>query len=418
MKVLVLGADGFVGRHIDADLRGAGHTVVRGTRRPTAPTDICIDFREDHTPEKWLPHLVGTGIDAVVNAVGILGEKQKGDFERIHHRAPAALFAACSACGIKHNVQISALGAEGEETPYLASKAAADRALLAHCPAGVVLRPWLIFGADGRSSRYFLSLASLPLTLLPGGGRQMVQPIHIDDLCRLIRHVLEHGDPASSTIAVVGGEATSYQNMLATYRRCMGYAPALELSIPAPIMSIVARLGDWVATSVFNSATWTMLQKGNTASVDATSRLPGAPPRPLAAFTSGDQALALREQATARWRGPLLRGLIAFLWFWSAAVSLLWPDTGLQLLAPFGAEGSIALGILIGAATLDAAFGALTLARPCARLWLAQSVVIAGYSLLIALRLPEYLIHPFAPVIKNLVIMGVLFLLWSEEQPS
>lgn len=417
MKVLVLGADGFVGRHVEAELRRAGHTVVRGTRRPRSGADIAIDYRHDLTPEVWLPRLVGAGVDAVINAVGILGETQAGDFERIHHRAPVALFAACAACGIKRVVQISALGAEGEETPYLASKAAADRALLQLNPEGVVLRPSLIFGADGRSSRYFLRLASLPLTVLPAGGGQMVQPIHIDDLSRLARHAVEHGSPAAPCVAVVGGTAVSYRAMLATYRRAMGHAPALEINVPAALMRMVARLGDLLTASLFNSTTWTMLEKGSTAAVDATHRLLGTPPRPLTAFVGGDQALALREQSAASWRLPLLRGLIAFLWLWSAAVSVLWPDTGLRLLAPFGLHGNPAVAAVVCAAALDAAFGILTLVRPSARLWLAQGFVVVGYSLLIGLRLPEFLIHPFAPVTKNLVILTVLFLLWSEETP-
>lgn len=418
MRVLLLGADGFVGHHVEAELRSAGHTVVRGTRRPASETDIAIDFRRDTKPEVWRARLDGAGIDAVVNAVGILNETRAGDFELIHHRAPAALFAACAACGIRRIVQISALGAEGEETHYLASKAAGDRALLAHAPAGVVLRPSLIFGADGRSSRSFLRLASLPLTLLPGNGQQRVQPIHIDDLSRIVRRAIEHGSPAGATIAVPGADPVSYRDMLASYRRAMGYAPALQISVAAPLMAAAAWLGDRFAGSLFNRATWIMLQKGSTASPAAALQLLGRPLRPLTSFIAGDKALALRETSAASWRAPLLRGLVAFLWLWSAAVSLLWPDTGLRLLEAFGAHGGTALALLGAASALDAALGILTLARPSARLWLAQGIVIVAYTLLIAWHLPEFLIHPFAPIVKNLFVIGALFLLWSEEKPQ
>lgn len=414
MEILLCGADGFLGRHFEAALLAAGHRVRRGVRRPSRPGDIVIDYRRDLGQDAWLPRL--EGVDAVINAVGILNERQPQDFERIHHRAPAALFAACAQRGIGRVIQVSALGAERRNTPYLASKAAADDCLLAACPDGVVVRPSLVFGPGGASSRFFLALASLPLTPLPGRGGQILRPIHIDDLAELVVRLLAAPRPASGIVPAVGGEAASYRNLLAAYRQGMGFAPALAVATPACLMSAAAALGSLIPASLLNRATWSMLQAGNSAEPAATAAVLGRPPRGPAAFIAGNEAGTLRQRALAAWRPPLLRFVLAFVWLWSAAVSLLWPATGFGLLAPFGLAGAGAVVVLAGASLLDATLGVLTLLAPGRRLWLAQMGLIAVYSLLIALRLPDLFFHPFAPVVKNLVILAILFILWAEEE--
>ena len=65
MRILVCGGTGFIGRHIVDSLKQAGHEPVQRSRR-TAP----LDFSKALTAEAWLPHLAG--IDAVINAVGVL----------------------------------------------------------------------------------------------------------------------------------------------------------------------------------------------------------------------------------------------------------------------------------------------------------------------------------------------------------
>ena len=188
MKILVCGANGFVGRAIAERLEREGHAVVRGVRRPLNPGEMAVDYMQDLTPEQWLAKL--DGIEAVVNAVGILVENSGQTFANIHTKAPIALFTACRMRGIKRIVQISALHAESRQTPYFASKCAADNFLLAEAAHAHVLRPSLIYGDKGASARMFRMTASLPLHLLPAGGRQRFRPLHIDDLAELITRII------------------------------------------------------------------------------------------------------------------------------------------------------------------------------------------------------------------------------------
>ena len=67
---------------------------------------------------------------------------------------------------------------------------------------------------------------------------------------------------------------------------------------------------------------------------------------------------------------------------------------------------------------LDVFFGILcfTKFRNYRFLWLAQFAVVLGYSVIVACRLPEMWLHPFAPLVKNVPILAALWVLGSRHE--
>ena len=132
MRVLLTGASGFIGSAIAAALQARGHAVVRVQRR--APGDggdvVQADFARPPGRAWWEPRLAG--IDAVVNAVGILRDRPGQRFQALHVDAPLELFHACVAAGVPVVLQVSALGADDQaRSAYHRSKKQADDALRA-----------------------------------------------------------------------------------------------------------------------------------------------------------------------------------------------------------------------------------------------------------------------------------------------
>lgn len=413
MKVLVCGADGFLGRRIAWALRSHGHDVVRGVHRGREADDLSMDYRRDLMADIWLPRLVD--VDAVVNAVGILREREPCDFDRVHRQAPTALFEACARMGIRHVVQISALG--DAETPYLASKHAADRALWRLLPDAVALRPGLIFGEDGASTRFFLALASLPIHILPGGVGS-VQPVHVADVVDLVVRVLETPTVGRNLVDVPGPKRLAYGEWLMLYRKSLGLASAVRFPLPGAIMTIGAGIAGFFPSSLLSLETWALLRAGNTGDASAAESLLGCKLVAPDDFITTPDREALRLRALADWRRPLARGVIAAIWFGSAFVSAgLYPiEASVARLEPFGLIGIPALSLLAAGTLLDAIMGVLTLLRPGRRLWLGQLAIVGVYTLLVAVWLPIYLLDPFGPILKNLAVLALLFQLLSEEE--
>ncbi|TCS38678.1 nucleoside-diphosphate-sugar epimerase [Paucimonas lemoignei] len=417
MKILVCGASGFIGQHLCVSLVKAGHEVVHGVRKPERPSDVAMDYGRDLDPETWLPRLAG--VDAVINAVGILQEIGQRRFDAIHRDAPIALFKACEMAGVRRVIQISALGGANEmgSTLYMRSKREADAYLRQTSLDWSILRPSLIVGADGASSRLFRVFASLPVIGLPGKGLQLLQPVHIDDICAAVLNLLESSEPTRQVIAAVGPEAMTYRGMLQAYRDAMQLAPPIWLPVPMFFMNMAAWLAALFPASVLSPVSLRMLEEGNVADSAKFSRLLGHKPRGADAWFSGLSPDMLRTQAIAAWSLPLFRLALALVWIITGVLSLgIFPvDQSLDLLRRVGLHNVVADIALYGAALLDLAFGLATLLASGRLLWRLQMALIAGYTIIISIFLPEYWLHPFGPILKNIAILALLIVLDAFE---
>jgi hypothetical protein len=105
------------------------------------------------------------------------------------------------------------------------------------------------------------------------------------------------------------------------------------------------------------------------------------------------------------------------IWLWTAYVSwYVYPQAeSLDLLRRSGFT-QYTEQLLAASCLLDLAMGTASClyARPL--LWYAQFVLVAGYSLVIALFLPEYLFHPFGPITKNISVLACLAFLALAER--
>lgn len=261
MRILVCGGSGFIGRHVVHLLALSGHDPVVRSRRSTP----ALDYARAATPEAWLPHLAG--IDAVVNAVGVLRDSASRPIDALHATAPMALFDACAAAGVRRVVQISALGIEGNATRYASTKRAADEHLLALTAAGhlqgIVVRPSMVFGAGGASSDMFLSLARLPVLLLPGPVQTArVQPVAVRDLAEAVAGLATHAGRVG-VVEVGGPQALPLAALIASLRAQMGHAPARVATLPGWLSRASARAGDWISISPWCSETLALLGSDN-----------------------------------------------------------------------------------------------------------------------------------------------------------
>lgn len=277
MRVLITGGAGFIGLHIAQALQAAGHSVLAVSRRSGVDQSLLT------TPEQWLPLL--QGVDAVVNCVGIIGESGTQRFDTVHHQAPAALFAAAYAQGIRRMVQISALGADEHAfTPYQRSKRAADDALRALDADWLVLRPSMVYGKGGSSTAMFVRMASLPVLSVLGDGQQLLQPVHVSDIAAAVVRAINvpAGSPELSllrrTVDAVGPQVYTMPEWLQTLRQARGKGRALQLPVPWSLVMASASVLRHLHP-VFHPDNLRMLQAGACADAGGFTELLGRPPK-------------------------------------------------------------------------------------------------------------------------------------------
>ena len=115
-----------------------------------------------------------------------------------------------------------------------------------------------------------------------------------------------------------------------------------------------------------------------------------------------------------------IRITLAAIWLITGVLSLgIYPkQDSLNLLARVGLHHAAAQTVLYLASAMNIVLGGLTLFLHRKILWLCQAMIIMFYTLMISLWLPEFWLHPFGPILKNLAVLMLLWLLYQYEPTS
>lgn len=413
MHILLLGAGGFVGRHILSELLASGHRV-RAVARDVAALRVmepgaewvAIDLARATEADGWAPHL--TGIDCVINAAGVL---RGPDMHAVHVAMPQALHAACKKAEVRRVILISAVSARPDvPTDYARSKIEGEAALRHSGLRWTILRPSLVVAEGSYGGTSLLrGLSALPVFQpLAGDGSFAFSPIHADDLARAVRLACEDLWFVNMTLEPAGPQTLTLRELMTRYRNWLGFGRARLVSIPMPVMRALGRIGDLAGSGPVSTNSLEQIAAGNAADGEAFAQAVGFRPRGLD-NAMRDRAAAVQDRWHARlfFLAPAIRWGLALMWLVSALLGLFTARAQtLEVLAAIGAPEAAAFPLQIGTALLDLVIAALVVRDSHARIaTVAQLVVVAGYTLALTVTLPALWSDPLGPLLKNLPIL-------------
>ncbi len=218
MDILVVGGDGFVGRHLCAALADRGHDLAVLSRTPDASVlpDGTETISGDVRSYDSIKHAFG-GRDAVVNLVALSPMYQPAadtSHEKVHVGGTRNVVGAAREQGVDKLVQMSSVGTKPDgATGYIRAKGQAEWVVLTADLDAVILRPNIMFGDEDEFTN-FINQTTLPyMTALPGGGKTPFQPLWVGDTAAMAaeateanRHrneIYELGGPEALTVAEV-----------------------------------------------------------------------------------------------------------------------------------------------------------------------------------------------------------------------
>ena len=416
--VLVLGGGGFIAGFIVAALRRAGHTVICAVPHPQAdapdqrPCDLTTIVHA-HDAIDLLE-----GVDAVVNAAGILRETRGRPFDAVHYHGPLAVAQACVDKGIRNFVQVSALGTENDGA-FITSKHRLDAALLTMDLDAVVLRPSVVYstrGSYGGTSALRAHAAWPGVLLIPGTGEYEIQPVAAEDLAGTVVGALQ--TPVSGSFDVVGPEVITLGDYLRSWRSWLGFGRAMEMRIPERLVTFAAHAAEMLGRGPMGTTTWGMLINGNTAEPAAHARLEselGIAPRALRSVMESDPS-----QVQDRWHArlhalaPVLQIGLVMLMFLSALAGFLTSEEEIRSLVRGTAMESVyPVALARVAAITDLILGlALMLFGPRTLVMAATFSLVAVYTAVFGILLPDLWLEPLGGMAKNLVVLPAIAALW------
>jgi len=225
--ILVTGGTGFVGSGVVRELAQRGNPVgALGRDRAKVArrfTNLQVTARAGDVRNVESLREAFKGIDVVINAVQFpnspIENKRKGyTFEKIDYEGTLNQIAAAKDAGVQRFIYVSGVGASaGADKHWFVYKWRAEEALRASGITHVIIRPTWVYGPDDVALNRFLGFANmLPFVPTFGDGKQLMQPVFIDDLSRVIADAATKTEADNQTFDIGGPERISMDDVVKT----------------------------------------------------------------------------------------------------------------------------------------------------------------------------------------------------------
>lgn len=240
--VLLTGATGFVGGHLYAPLRAAGHRVLCASRDPErarrrAPDRdwVGVDFSDDASLGRALE-----GCRAAFYLVHSLAEGRKSFRER--EVDAAERFAARAAmAGVERIIYLGGIAPRGRPSEHLGSRLDVGEALRSGPVTTLELRASMIIGHGSLSWRVVRDLAArLPGMVLPKWLHSRTEPVGIEDVMVALVRGLDVALEGSASFDLPGPEIMSGRDLLERTAKVLGRREPIVVELPL--------LSPWIAS--------------------------------------------------------------------------------------------------------------------------------------------------------------------------
>jgi uncharacterized protein YbjT (DUF2867 family) len=235
MRVLVLGATGYVGSRLVPHLLEHGHDVVAASSSPPRPDRFGWDervhaIRCDVTDPAAVLAAV-EGVDAIrVGAETVAAVVRDTDVRRVVYLS-----------GLVPDVP------EADLSAHISSRLEVERILLGATDESVALRAGVVIGAGSTSFEIIRQVATLFLVQpVPTWMDSSVQPVAVSDVLRAIDDALGDDGPRGA-VDVGGPDVVAYPDLM---RAVGGGAGLSRLRVPLPVApTVLVGLGTALATT-------------------------------------------------------------------------------------------------------------------------------------------------------------------------
>ncbi|MEX1254024.1 MAG: NAD-dependent epimerase/dehydratase family protein [Dehalococcoidia bacterium] len=226
--ILVTGGTGLAGSAAVRELARRGEPVAVLSRDDAGAVarrfpNLHVEARQGDVRDPESLHAAFQGVTAVINAVQFpnspIENKRKGwTFEQIDFQGTVNQVAAAKAAGVGRFVYVSGAGAAPDaEKHWFAFKWRAEEAIRASGIPHVILRATWLYGPEDVALNRFIGFARrLPFVPTFGNGRQLMQPLFVDDLGRVLANAVERAEAADQTLEFGGPERMAMDEVIRT----------------------------------------------------------------------------------------------------------------------------------------------------------------------------------------------------------
>jgi nucleoside-diphosphate-sugar epimerase len=241
--IAITGASGMIGRHLCDHFRSLGWNVRAMMRDPST-----YPFRERgierarvdlaHGP---YPDECTQGADVVIHAAYTTRFTDVGNARRVNEMGTERVLDAARDANVRRFVFVSSLAARKDALSYYGRSKFALEQLL-DPTRDLIVRPGLVLARDGGLAHRLAGIiATTRVVPLVDGGDQIVQTVHVDDLCVAFERAVERGITGAVNVAEPDGmPMREFLRLLAESRGVR----AMALPLPVTPMLLALRTAE------------------------------------------------------------------------------------------------------------------------------------------------------------------------------
>ena len=236
VRILVVGASGYIGGRLVPLLLQRGHELTLAGREPSSLSERFPGtraVRADLLDPDSLPAAV-EGIEVAYYLAHSMAAGEAGFAER-DLRAARDFARVAARAGVGRIVYLGGLGDDATDlSHHLASRHAVGAELAAHGVPVTEFRAAIVIGSGSASFEMLRQLTErLPLMITPRWVKTRCQPIGIQDVLDYLAGALDRPD-VTGIVEIGGPDVLSYGDMMLTYARLRGLR---RLMIPVPVLT-------------------------------------------------------------------------------------------------------------------------------------------------------------------------------------
>ncbi|KAF1045997.1 NAD-dependent epimerase/dehydratase family protein [Xylophilus sp.] len=263
-RLLVLGAGGFIGRHVVAALQASDWARPVAASRSgrlapgTPPVEVLrLDARDPDALRRAAAQAAGVVDCTAAGPAGIVAGAQALQAAWQHEAAPPRLVYLSSMAvygDAEGRVDETAARVAAEPASYGGAKAAAEALLARRAGETVVLRPGCVYGADSPqwSLRIARLLRSRRIGDLGAGGDGLCNAVHADDLAQAVLAALRVPEAAGQAFNLSLPDPPTWNGYFLAFARALGAVPlarigARRMAFETQVAALPLRLAERAA---------------------------------------------------------------------------------------------------------------------------------------------------------------------------
>ncbi len=218
-KIVVTGASGFIAKNLRKYLSVNNIELISISRNDFKKFKCESKIISNYHNEKNILKKIKNS-DALIHLVGIGKQSVNTDYDMVNSELTKNVVNLSKKAKIKKIVYLSGLGVSPNTTlGYFISKYNAEQQIINSGLEYTIFRPSYIVGKDDLFTKYLKKQVKKGEIKIPGSGKYMIQPIHINDVVKIILKSIIEEKFKNKIIDLVGPENITFEKYVKIFSK-------------------------------------------------------------------------------------------------------------------------------------------------------------------------------------------------------